>query len=146
MIQGLSHITLTVKNLDRTARMLRFVLDAEEVYSSGGETFSLTREKFFLIGGVWLAIMEGKPVEERSYNHIAFKIREEELAEYRGRINSSGLEIKEGRTRVEGEGRSLYFYDFDNHLFELHTATLAERLARYGVSEKSGSTGADQRS
>jgi hypothetical protein len=26
---------------------------------------------------------------------------------------------------------SLYFYDDDNHLFELHTGTLAERLERY---------------
>jgi len=32
---------------------------------------------------------------------------------------------------VDGEGESLYFYDFDNHLFELHTGTLEERLARY---------------
>jgi hypothetical protein len=32
--------------------------------------------------------------------------------------------------RVEGEGRSLHFYD-DNHLFELHTGTLEERLERY---------------
>ncbi len=30
-----------------------------------------------------------------------------------------------------GEGHSLYFYDHDNHLFELHTGTLEERLARY---------------
>jgi fosfomycin resistance protein FosX len=35
------------------------------------------------------------------------------------------------RGRVAGEGRSLYFYDDDNHLFELHTGTLAERLERY---------------
>ena len=35
------------------------------------------------------------------------------------------------RARVEGEGQSLYVYDFDNHLFELHTGTLAQRLARY---------------
>lgn len=32
---------------------------------------------------------------------------------------------------MEGEGRSLYFYDYDNHLFELHTGTLTERLKRY---------------
>ncbi|MDP3309636.1 MAG: FosX/FosE/FosI family fosfomycin resistance thiol transferase, partial [Polaromonas sp.] len=24
-----------------------------------------------------------------------------------------------------------YFYDFDNHLFELHTGTLDERLRQY---------------
>nr|WP_277871356.1 hypothetical protein [Chroococcidiopsis cubana] len=41
------------------------------------------------------------------------------------------MEIRESRSRVEGEGSSLYFYDYDNHLFELHTGTLAQRLARY---------------
>ncbi len=34
---------------------------------------------------------------------------------------------------MAGEGRSLYFHDHDNHLFELHTGTLEERLARYGA-------------
>ncbi|MGL4976050.1 MAG: FosX/FosE/FosI family fosfomycin resistance thiol transferase, partial [Bosea sp. (in: a-proteobacteria)] len=29
------------------------------------------------------------------------------------------------------EGRSIDFPDFDNHHFELHTGTLAVRLARY---------------
>ena len=41
------------------------------------------------------------------------------------------LDLLPPRPRVEGEGRSLYFYGPDNHLFELHTGTLAERLARY---------------
>jgi catechol 2,3-dioxygenase-like lactoylglutathione lyase family enzyme len=29
------------------------------------------------------------------------------------------------------ERESSYLYDFDNHLFELHTGTLEERLKRY---------------
>ena len=41
--------------------------------------------------------------------------------------------MREGRTRVEGEGRSLYFHDFDNHLFEFHTGTLEQRLATYAA-------------
>nr|EHU9844980.1 FosX/FosE/FosI family fosfomycin resistance thiol transferase [Listeria monocytogenes] len=44
---------------------------------------------------------------------------------------SLGVEIKPERPRVQGEGSSIYFYDFDNHLFELHTGTLEERLKRY---------------
>ncbi len=131
MVLGLSHITLVVRNLKRTAAFLEKVLDAREVYDSGDKTFSLAREKFFLISGCWVCLMEGEPLPERTYNHIAFQVRERDLDDYAGRLKEIGAQIKEGRPRVEGEGRSIYFYDFDNHLFELHTGTLAERLLRY---------------
>jgi len=36
-----------------------------------------------------------------------------------------------GRPRLGGEGRSIYFYDYDNHLFELHTSSLSNRLKQY---------------
>ena len=71
------------------------------------------------------------PLAEKTYNHIAFKIAEEDYEEFAARIRSLGLEVLKGRSRVEGEGISLYFYDYDNHLFELHTATLEQRLAKY---------------
>lgn len=64
-------------------------------------------------------------------NHIAFQIKEEEIDEYIARIKDMGAEFKQERRRVAGEGSSIYFYDFDNHLFELHTGTLNERLACY---------------
>ncbi|NNE23676.1 MAG: FosX/FosE/FosI family fosfomycin resistance thiol transferase, partial [Rhizobiales bacterium] len=87
--------------------------------------------KFFVLGGQWLAAMEGDPVAERSYNHVAFKVAENDLPTYRTAIEALGLEVKPPRPRVEGEGQSLYFYDYDGHLFELHTGTLEERLRRY---------------
>jgi catechol 2,3-dioxygenase-like lactoylglutathione lyase family enzyme len=131
MIEGLSHLTFIVSNLDRMANLLETMFDAREVYSSGDQTFSLSREKFFLVGDLWIAVMEGDPLPTRTYNHTAFKITEAELPLYRDRISSLGLEMRESRPRVAGEGSSLYFYDHDNHLFELHTGTLSERLARY---------------
>jgi hypothetical protein len=42
-----------------------------------------------------------------------------ELSGYQTRLEALGVDIKPPRPRVEGEGQSLYFYDFDNHLFEL---------------------------
>jgi hypothetical protein len=45
--------------------------------------------------------------------------------------------VREGRSRVAGEGRSIYFHDHDNHLFELHTGTLGERLQRYAAGKAS---------
>ncbi|EAG5101703.1 FosX/FosE/FosI family fosfomycin resistance thiol transferase [Listeria monocytogenes] len=131
MISGLSHITLIVKDLNKTTAFLQNIFNTEEIYSSGDKTFSLSKEKFFLIAGLWICIMEGDSLQERTYNHIAFQIQSEEVDEYTERIKALGVEMKPERPRVQGEGRSIYFYDFDNHLFELHAGTLEERLKRY---------------
>ena len=129
-IQGISHITFIVRDLERTSRLLREGLGAEELYDSSARNFSVAREKFFTLGGVWLAALEGEP-SERSYRHVAFKVPEGDLVQYEARLRALGAEIRPPRSRVTGEGESLYFYDFDNNLFELHTGTLDERLARY---------------
>lgn len=132
MTEGLSHVTFVVRDLERMTRILQEVFDAREVYASGDETFSIAREKFFVAGGVWIAIMEGEALPSRTYNHVAFKIAEGDFDARLARICALGLEVKPPRPRVEGEGRSIYFYDDDNHLFELHTGTLEQRLVRYG--------------
>ncbi|MFD1986179.1 FosX/FosE/FosI family fosfomycin resistance hydrolase [Mesorhizobium newzealandense] len=131
MIQGLSHMTFIVRDLDRMTAILAGIFDAREVYDSGARQFSLSREKFFMIGDIWIAVMEGEKLPERSYNHIAFKIDDADFDRYAERIGKLGLDMRPPRPRVEGEGRSVYFYDDNNHMFELHTGTLAGRLARY---------------
>jgi catechol 2,3-dioxygenase-like lactoylglutathione lyase family enzyme len=118
------------------SHFLSTIFDAEEVYDSAGKNFSISDEKFFIIGGTWIAIMEGEPLSERSYNHLAFKVSDFEFDKYVSRVRQLGLEVKPGRERVEGESRSIYFYDYDNHLFELHTGTLQDRLLRYSNSIK----------
>jgi len=130
-MEGISHITFVVRDLGRMATFLCQGLGAEEVYDSGDENFSLSREKFFLLGGVWIAAMEGEPPAQRSYQHVAFAVADADLPIYQARLEALGVDIRPPRSRVEGEGRSLYFHDFDNHLFELHTGTLADRLVRY---------------
>ena len=131
-IEGISHITFIVRDLERMARFLCEGLGAVEVYDSKGKNFSLSREKFFVLGGVWLVAMEGVPPSERSYRHLALKVSESELPSFEQRLRRLGVEIKPSRPRADGEGMSLYFYDFDNHLYELHTGTLEQRLERYG--------------
>jgi len=130
LISGISHITFIVEDLEKATKFFQEIFGAKEVYYSGEKKFSISKEKFFLINDLWIAVMEGKPVE-KSYNHIAFKIDESDFEMYLDRIKKLGLEIKEGRKRVAGEGRSIYFYDYDNHLFELHTGTLESRLLSY---------------
>jgi catechol 2,3-dioxygenase-like lactoylglutathione lyase family enzyme len=147
MIQGLSHMTFIVRDLDRMEAILTTVLGARKVYDSGDETFSLSRERFFLVGEapgdvdapapIWIAIMEGESLPSRTYNHVAFKISEADYPTILERVRALGLDIREGRSRIPGEGWSIYFHDSDNHLFELHTGTLDERLKRYAAG-KSG--------
>ena len=130
-VEGLSHLTLIVSDLERMARLLCDGLGATEVYDSGGEAHSLSRERFFLLADVWIATMEGAPSLERSYGHVAFKVSEGDLPALEARLAALGVDIVPDRPRVEGEGPSLYFRDFDNHLFELHTGTLEQRLEAY---------------
>lgn len=129
-ITGLSHITLICKNLEKTSHMLKEVFSAEEIYSSGEKTFSTSQEKFFTIAGLWIAIMQGESVE-KTYNHVAFQIDEVDLHQFVTKIIELGLEILPARQRKPEEGKSVYFYDYDNHLFELHTGKLETRLNYY---------------
>ena len=131
-VTGLSHLTFVVRDLDRAARFFCEGLGAREVYDSAGRDFSLSREKFFDLNGLWLVAMEGEPPAVRSYQHVAFAVDAAHLSACAQRLAALGAELRPPRPRVEGEGESLYVYDFDNHLFELHTGTLAQRLARYG--------------
>lgn len=130
MIEGISHITLLVTDVEKSGALFKALFDAKETYSSNQKQFSISREKFFIVGGIWFALMQGNALE-RSYRHIAFKIKDEDLAHYRAKIESLNLEILPGRTRHPEEGQSIYFYDYDNHLFELHTGNLETRLAFY---------------
>jgi catechol 2,3-dioxygenase-like lactoylglutathione lyase family enzyme len=134
MVAGLNHITFVVKDLERSTIFFEEIFGAKEIYSSGDNTFSISKEKFFLINSLWICLMEGEPLAERTYNHVAFQIQESEIDKYKSRIKIIGAEIKPERLRLEGEGHSIYFYDFDNHLFELHTGNLDERLHLYNRS------------
>ena len=124
MVTGISHITFVVEDLQQTAIFWERIFGAKEVYSS-------STAKYFLTNDLWIALNKGVPLAERTYDHIAFTIQDSDFDGFVERINDVGAEIIQGRTRLDGEGRSVYFYDYDNHLFELHTGTLSERLASY---------------
>lgn len=130
MINGISHITFIVRDLEKSMAFFHNVLDAVEIYSSGEKKFSLTKEKFFTINGMWCAIMEGEPLE-RSYHHVAFDVNDVEFEKYAEKLKKLGVETRPPRSRQGDEGKSLYFYDYDNNLFEIHCGTLEQRLKFY---------------
>ncbi len=133
MISGLSHLTFIVRDPVKSAGLFIRVFGAREVYDSGKDSHSVSREKFLLVGDVWIALMQGESLQARTYDHVAFRISDDSYDLYLSRIRDLGLEVLPGRSRISGEGRSIYFYDYDNHLYELHTGELAARLEAYGV-------------
>lgn len=130
-------MTFIVRDLDRMERILTTVLGAVRVYDSGSDTFSLSQERFFLVGdgptATWVAIMVGDGGLPRSYNHVAFQVEAGDLPRLRATVAGLGLDIRPPRSRVDGEGDSIYFHDDDGHLFELHSGSLRERLRAYAA-------------
>lgn len=129
-ITGVNHITFMVQDLERSARLWCEGLGATQVYESSRKCYSLSEERFFELGGVWVALMRGEPTA-RSYRHIAFSASAAELPLFEQRLHMLGIEQLTSRPRITGEGESLYFYDYDNNLLELHSGNLSERLQTY---------------
>lgn len=134
-ITGLSHLTFVVRDLERSARLWIDGLGAEPIYDSGALFHSHSPEKFFLLGGVWIALMQGEP-GTRSYRHAAFAIAADELPVFEARLRALGAEVQTPRARIEGEGVSLYFHDYDDNLLELHSGSLQQRLAAYARRQR----------
>lgn len=130
-IEGISHLTFAVKDLALATKFFLEGLGAQEVWDSKTRPSALFKEKFFTLGTAWIAVIEGEKPIERTYRHTAFKVSEADLPQFEARLRAIGVDIKPPRPRVAGEGLSLYFYDFDNHLFELHTGTLEQRLQKF---------------
>lgn len=135
MIKGISHITFIVGDLEKASIFFTEIFDAKEIYSSGKNYYSILKEKYFLIDDTWIAIMEGSPLKEKTYNHIAFKVSEKDFPVYLERVKKLGVRIRDARQRLPEEGKSLYFYDYDNHLFEIHAGSLEKRLNFYKSNE-----------
>jgi len=129
-IHRLSHITLICKDIGKTSRFLKKIFGAVEFYTTKKTIYSLSKEKFFKIGNLWMVTMEGEAVA-KTYNHIAFQADATKFVRIRRMLKELGLKVLKGRKRKGAEGDSIYFYDYDNHLFELHSGNLNKRLAYY---------------
>ena len=104
-----------------------------------GRIFLSRVKNFLLIDDLWIALMEGNPIQ-RSYNHIAFQVEEKDLPYFADKISFLELELATSRSRKPEEGKSIYFYDYDNHLFELHAGNLQDRMRYYLSAQKLSET------
>lgn len=120
MLESISHIALVVKDPGRTAALFRDLFSARVLERVDDEGHL---ETFVRLGGVWLVLV-GAPVERtRTGDHIAFRATPEILEATAARLEAMGREFVRARS-----SRALYFFDYDDHVFELDADDIDEEL------------------
>ena len=119
MIQGVSHVTLAVGDLNRA---VAFYTDALDLRLAA----RWEKGAYLAAGDLWLALALDSDADPASgATHLAFTVAADDFGEVRDQILASGAkEWRENRS----EGASLYFLDPDGHQLEIHVGTLASRL------------------
>lgn len=120
-IKNINHLAFACEDLERSTHLFQYIFGAELLKTT-------QEERFLKLADFWIVLIKGKALE-KSYNHYALQIDLKDLPEFEEKIKSLQLTILPGKERAVGENHSLYFYDYDNHLFELHTGDLQITLA-----------------
>ena len=121
MISGLNHLTLSVRDLDRSFRFYTDTLGLRPLAR-------WPRGAYLLAGDLWfcLTLDEHTRSSPPEYSHIAFSVAGPLFDAAAARIRGSGAEIWQDN---RSEGASLYFLDPDGHKLEIHTGDWRTRLA-----------------
>jgi catechol 2,3-dioxygenase-like lactoylglutathione lyase family enzyme len=120
MLESVSHIALVVKDPARTAALLHDLFGVRAVERKDDEGHL---ETFVRLGGVWIVLV-GAPVERaRTGDHIAFRATPEILEATVAKLQAMGREFIRARS-----DRALYFFDYDDHVFELDTEDIDKEL------------------
>ena len=119
-LQGINHVTLAVRDLDRA---LAFYLEVLACRLRA----RWARGAYLEAGSLWLCLEYDERAGARPSDdsHIAFSATVDEFEVLARRIRANGAIVwKENRS----EGASLYFEDPDAHKLELHLDDLRSRL------------------
>jgi glutathione S-transferase fosA5 len=121
MITGVNHITLAVRDVDRSYHFYVETLGSRPLarWSKGA---------YLLVGDLWLCLTlderaSSSPLPE--YSHIAFNVPAARFDDAGASIRASGAVIWQDN---RSEGASLYFLDPDGHKLEIHAGDWRTRL------------------
>jgi catechol 2,3-dioxygenase-like lactoylglutathione lyase family enzyme len=117
MLDSISHIALVVKDPTRTATLFRDLFGARVVAREDEEGHF---ETFVRLGGTWIVLVAAPVERARTGDHIAFHVTPEALEATAAKLQAMGREFIRARAN-----RSLYFFDYDDHVFELDTEDIA---------------------
>lgn len=123
MLNGINHLTLAVRDLERSLDFYRTLLGCRlhATWRSGA---------YLTLGELWLCLSldpQRSSTPSPDYTHYAFSIAEAAFTDFAQRMREHGVvEWRDNRS----EGDSVYFLDPDGHKLEVHVGSLASRLAQ----------------
>ncbi|HEY0799312.1 MAG TPA: VOC family protein [Steroidobacteraceae bacterium] len=120
MLRSIAHVALVVRDPARTSELFSKLFECKIVSRRDAEGHD---ETFVKLGGTWFALIQADAQRTRTGDHIAFKVSKEALDATVQKLESLQVEYIWARNNT-----SLYFFDYDNHVFELDTASLDEEL------------------
>lgn len=121
MITGLNHLTIAVKDLEKSFQFYRDVLGFQPLMKH-------VKGAYFLAGDLWFCLdldsstrVEALP----EYTHFAFSVSKNDFQKMALRIKKSQATLWKDNV---SEGESLYFLDPDGHKLELHVGDWKSRI------------------
>ncbi|MBK8202502.1 MAG: GNAT family N-acetyltransferase [Bdellovibrionales bacterium] len=121
MITGLNHITIAVKDLEKSYRFYNETLGLKPLMKH-------SKGAYFLAGDFWFCLDLDSTTRASAlpeYTHFAFSISEEDFDKMSNQIKNSGAKIWKENV---SEGDSVYFLDPDGHKLEIHVGDWKTRI------------------
>lgn len=122
MLEAIGHIALVVKEPARTAALFHDLFGSRAVEREDAEGHL---ETFVRVAGTWIVLVDASVQRVRTGDHIAFRATPEILEATAAKLQAMGREFIRARS-----GSALYFFDDDDHVFELDTEDLDTQLGR----------------
>lgn len=120
MLEAISHLALVVKDPASTAALFKDLFNARVIEREDEDGH---HETYLRLGGTWIVLV-GAPVQRtRTGDHIAFRATPEVLEATVAKLQAMGREFIRARS-----DKALYFFDYDDHVFELDTEDLDKEV------------------
>jgi catechol 2,3-dioxygenase-like lactoylglutathione lyase family enzyme len=121
MIDAISHVALVVQDPARTASLLKELFGSRVLSRTDSDGHD---ETFVRLGRTWFVLVQASVERPKTGDHVAFTVSKDALLACAEKLRAMNHEFILARGDT-----ALYFFDYDNHLFELDTADLEAELA-----------------
>lgn len=123
MVQGLNHITLSVRDVQESYEFYRNILGFVPLMKS-------PQNAYFLAGNLWFCIEEdpyARSTELPEQTFISFSVKQDDFSKLVQKIRDSGVTIFNENV---SEGESFYFVDPNGHKLEIQVGDWSSRMAK----------------